>query len=437
MSKNAFSLLSDSINQKLAALGIREPTAVQNEIIPRILEKKKVIFQSETGTGKTFAYLLPLIQMYMDASDDGVKADDCNAPSGAGATTTASNDVRKSEDCKSPSGEGAARNTADGVKKVDCNAPLGAGAVTKIADGVKIIITAPTFELASQINQAAKQITDKKTALFIGGAPIKRQIETLKEKPFLVIGTPARLVELIRLKKLKLNDLKAIVFDETDRLVRKELFEESDALRLLVPKESQVIACTATLNRQTKIFFAGIENVLLPPEDVLRKRITHWAIYAESRDKIEMLRKFIAASNYEKILIFTSRADQVENIYSKLRFKKIDCMALHAKADKQLRKAAIDKFRSGKCKILITSDLAARGLDIANISHVVQMDLPEDEDFFIHRSGRTARAGKSGINVVIGDEYEMRKYAALEKKLGIVVYPKEIYGGKIVAPGEN
>lgn len=395
--KNAFTLLSENLNQKLTELGIKEATAVQNEIIPRILEKKNVIFQSETGTGKTFAYLLPLIQNYGE-KDDGLSAD-----------------VRKSEDCKSPSGEGAAKNTAD------C---------------VKIIIAAPTFELASQINQAAKQITKKKTALFIGGAPIKRQIETLKEKPFLVIGTPARLVELIRLKKLKISGLKAIVFDETDRLVRKELFEESDALRLLVPKETQVIACTATLNKQTKIFFAGIENVVLPAEDVLRKRITHWAIYAENRDKIETLRKFIAACDYQKILIFTSRADQVENIYTKLRFKKVDCMALHAKADKQLRKAAIDKFRSGKCKILITSDLAARGLDIANISHVIQMDLPEDEDFFIHRSGRTARAGKSGINVVIGDEYEMRKYAALEKKLGIVVYPKEIFDGKIVSPGE-
>lgn len=374
--KNAFTLLSENLKHKLESLEIKEPTAVQNEIIPRILEKKNVIFQSETGTGKTFAYLLPLIQNYGEGDDEGTSFD------------------------------------------------------------VRILIVAPTFELASQINQAAKQITEKKTALFIGGAPIKRQIETLKEKPFLVIGTPARLVELIRLKKLKINTLKAIVFDETDRLVRKELFEESDALRLLVPKETQVIACTATLNKQTKIFFAGIENVVLPAEDVLRKRITHWAIYAENRDKIEMLRKFIAACDFQKILIFTSRADQVENIYSKLKYKKIDCMALHAKADKQLRKAAIDKFRSGKCKILITSDLAARGLDIANISHVVQMDLPEDEDFFIHRSGRTARAGKTGINVVIGDEYEMRKFAALEKKLGIVVYPKEIYDGKIVAPGE-
>ena len=109
-------------------------------------------------------------------------------------------------------------------------------------------------------------------------------------------------------------------------------------------------------------------------------------------------------------------------------------MALHAKADKQARKTAIDRFRSGKADILITSDLAARGLDIQNISHVVQMDYPDDDDFFIHRCGRTARAGKTGINVVIGDEYEMHKLAALEKKLGIIIYPKEIYNGKVIAP---
>ena len=111
-------------------------------------------------------------------------------------------------------------------------------------------------------------------------------------------------------------------------------------------------------------------------------------------------------------------------------------MALHAKEDKMTRKAAIDKFRSGKTKILITSDLAARGLDIQNISHVIQMDLPSDEDFFVHRSGRTARAGKTGINVVIGDEYELNQFAALEKKLGIIVYPKEIYNGKVITPRE-
>ena len=94
----------------------------------------------------------------------------------------------------------------------------------------------------------------------------------------------------------------------------------------------------------------------------------------------------------------------------------------------------MDRFRSGKVSILVTSDLGARGLDIPDISHIIQMDLPSDDDFFIHRSGRTARAGKTGINLVIGDEWEMRHYAQLEKKLGITVYPKEIRDGKVCQP---
>lgn len=368
---NIFSLLSDEINQKLSSLNITTPTKVQTEIIPQILEGKNVIFQSETGTGKTFAYLLPLI-----------------------------NKLEEKEDTASP----------------------------------QIIIIAPTFELASQINSAVKSITAKKSSLLIGGAPIKRQIEVLKEKPQIITGTAARLVELIRLKKLKTNNIFSCVFDECDRLVKKESFEDTDTLRQLLPQNIQLIGCSATLNKPSKIFFAGINNVVLPPEDVLKKYISHWAIFAEQRDKIEFLRKFLLAEKPGKALIFTSRADQVENIYSKLKYKNIECMALHAKADKQERKSAIDKFKNGKLKILITSDLAARGLDIPNITHVIQMDLPSDDDFFIHRSGRTARAGKTGINVVIGDEYEMRHYANLEKKLGIIVYPKTIYNGKVSAP---
>jgi len=176
--------------------------------------------------------------------------------------------------------------------------------------------------------------------------------------------------------------------------------------------------------------------LFLPPEDVLRKRITHMAIFAEQRDKIETLRKLLVAEAPEKALIFTSRVDQVANITAKLKYHNFDCAGLHAKTDKQERKAAIDRFRSGKCPILVTSDLASRGLDIPNITYIIQMDFPSNEDFFIHRAGRTARAGKTGTNIVIGDEYEMRKYAALEKKLGFVVYPKALYGGKLVNPEE-
>lgn len=365
-----FLQFSDEIQEKLKSLNITTPTSVQQNVIPTILENKNVIFQSETGTGKTFTYLLPIIKRIHETSTN---------------------------------------------------------------DAIKAVICAPTFELASQIKQAAMSITSLKTALFIGGAPIKRQIESLKEKPQIIVGTTARLLELIKLKKIKTNNLFTIVFDESDRLIKKETIEDVYDLLKVIPQTTQIIACSATIDEKTKKVFTG-EVILMPQEDVLKKNITHWAIYAEQRNKIDTLRKVILAEKPEKALIFTSRADQVENIYSKLTYKNIDCVALHAKADKQKRKSAIDKFKSGKIKYLITSDLAARGLDIPGISHVIQMDLPSDNDFFVHRAGRTARAGKKGINLVIGDEYEMNKYALLEKKLGIIVYPKEIYNGKITEP---
>lgn len=368
--------LKESIIQILSKLDISTPSLIQQKTIPEVLQNKNVVFESETGTGKTFAYLLPLIQNL--------------------------------ENCKS--------------------------------NEDKIIILAPTYELASQIKLTASQVTSLKASLFIGGTPIKRQIEVLKDKPQIIIGNPSRILELIHLKKLKTSNVRALVLDEADRLVSVEIADETKKLISTIPCDAQFIACTATLNQNTKHtlkgLFSNLSEIILPKEDILSNKITHYALFAESRDKISTLKSFILAENPEKLLVFTSRADQVENIAQKLQYKKVDCMALHAKTDKKERKAAIDRFRNGKCRILITSDLASRGLDIPGITHIVQMDLPSNEDFFVHRSGRTARAGKSGINVVIGDEYEMRKYAALEKKLGLKVYPKMLYKGKLVNPSD-
>lgn len=368
--------LKESIIQILSKLDISTPSLIQQKTIPEVLQNKNVVFESETGTGKTFAYLLPLIQNL--------------------------------ENCKS--------------------------------NEDKIIILAPTYELASQIKLTASQVTSLKASLFIGGTPIKRQIEVLKDKPQIIIGNPSRILELIHLKKLKTSNVRALVLDEADRLVSVEIADETKKLISTIPCDAQFIACTATLNQNTKQtlkgLFSNLSEIILPKEDILSKKITHYALFAESRDKISTLKSFILAENPEKLLVFTSRADQVENIAQKLQYKKVDCMALHAKTDKKERKAAIDRFRNGKCRILITSDLASRGLDIPGITHIVQMDLPSNEDFFVHRSGRTARAGKSGINVVIGDEFEMRKYAALEKKLGLKVYPKMLYKGKLVNPSD-
>ncbi len=373
--------LSKEITGRLEKIEIKNPTPVQNQAIPEIFTGKNIIFQSETGTGKTFAYLLPLVSK-IESEEESKKA--------------------------------------------------------------KIIVAAPTYELASQVKGQVQTVTERKSALFIGGSPLKRQIETLKEKPEIICGSPARILELIKLKKLKTDGIEAVVYDEVDRLLSPELRDETLELLDFVPKTAQVIACSATISEKTaRIIQGAAKNGLetkilyLPPEDVLRKRITHIALFADRREKIDKLRSLLFAEQCEKALVFTSKVDQVQNIVSKLRYKKVDCAGMYSKQDKTERKATIDKFRSGKIKILVTSDLTSRGLDIPGITHVIQMDMPSNEDFFIHRAGRTARAGKTGINIVIGDEYEMRKYAALEKKLKITVYPKVLSNGKLISPADE
>ena len=371
--------ITEELNSKLQENNLVTPTAVQSKVIPEILQNKSLLFQSETGTGKTLAFLLPILQ--------NIKEDE---------------------------------------------------------KSVQAIILSPTHELSSQIKSEIQKISNFKTMLCIGGTPLKRQIETLKEKPKVIIGSPVRIKELIFLKKIKTNSVRTIVFDEIDRLIEPEIRDDTVDLLKLLNSDVQLIGCSATVKPNVKKIFetalssmrenSQIEYIELPLEDILQKRITHWAIYAEQRNKIDTLRSLINAIKPEKLLIFTAKTDQVANITQKLQFKKIDCVGLHSKTDKIQRKTIIDRFKSGKTKILITSDLAARGLDIQGVTHIVQMDLPSNDDFFIHRAGRTGRAGNTGINIVIGDGYEMKKYSNLEKKLKLVVYPKVLHSGKVANP---
>ncbi len=365
--------IQNSFIDALKALSITEPTAVQNKVIPALHEGKSLVFQSETGTGKTFAYLLPLLQ------------------------------------------------------KID------------IANKISMLIIAPTHELASQIKAQIQSISSIKTALCIGGASISRQIDALKEKPQVVIGGPVRLIALVHLKKLNLSHIKMAIFDEADRLLAPEMRDDTLALLNKLPKNAQIIACSATMKKSFSDLLSQasdrpMENIEMPHEDILKKKITHIALFSEQRDKIDTLRSFLAAEKPQKALIFTSKLDQVSLIVSRLQAKKLVCMGLHAKSDKFQRKQAIDRFKSGKISILITSDLSSRGLDIPDISHIIQMDIPSNDDFFIHRAGRTARAGKNGVNLLIGDAWELRQLAKLEKKMGFIVYPKQLSSGKLIDP---
>jgi superfamily II DNA/RNA helicase len=352
-----------------------------------------VVFRSATGTGKTLAYLLPGLQLLLG----------------------------------------------------DIDTPY---------QGPWFLVCAPTLELCSQIKDEIDFLLEGKSgfnvSLLIGSINISRQIDNFKKnKPHIAVGNPGRLLLLAKMGKLKLKDLRFLVLDEADRLTSPECREETTALVQLFASEMKhrgsagrsglvIAACSATVSAKTReLLHPLLDNAELLETDereILRDRISHWAIFSESRRKNQTLVSFLAAAKPKKTLVFTGRSNEAEKVSSILRRKKIASAALFSGMDKKERREAMERFRSGKAAVLVSSDLAARGLDIPDVSHVIALDVGEDRDAYIHRAGRTGRAGKKGVMVSIGDEVEMRRLAALEKKLGITVYPKELYGGKVLQP---
>jgi len=379
------------LNDRLAKKSVIQPTAVQRLVIPKLLENKSVVFRSATGTGKTLAYLLPGLQLL--SGDTGVPY-----------------------------------------------------------QGPRFLVCAPTLELCSQIKNEVDFLLEGKSgvnvSLLIGSINLSRQIDNLKKnRPHVVVGNPGRLLLLAKMGKLKFRDLSFLVLDEADRLTSPECIEETSALAQLFSAELKrrtgnsfvIAACSATVSAKTRDLLKGLlesaELLETDEQEILRDRISHWAIFSEARRKNQTLVSFLAAVKPKKTLVFTSRSNDAGKTASVLQHKKIAAAALFSGMDKKERKEAMERFRSGKASVLVSSDLAARGLDIPGISHVISLDVGEDRDAYIHRAGRTGRAGKKGIMVSIGDEVEMRRLAALEKKLGITVYPKELYGGKVLQPG--
>ncbi|MDR1443841.1 MAG: DEAD/DEAH box helicase [Treponema sp.] len=377
---------------RLGERNIHKPTDIQLRVIPELLEGRSAAFCSATGTGKTFAYLLPLFQRLFSGGSPA-----------AGA-------------------------------------------------GPALLILAPTYELCSQIRTEAEFLLRDFTpdppavSLLTGAGSLKRQIEALKkDRPAVVVGNPGRILLLAGMGKLRFGALRSLVFDEGDRLVAEDLRGETLELLGLITGARKgpglvCAACSATLsakNREPLLPFMGkdISVIETPEQEILRERIQHWAIWSEGRRKIETLRSLLAAVKPKKALVFSGRSWDAAKITSRLTH--LPAAALYGGMEKNRRRDAIGGFRSGKITVLVSSDLAARGLDIPEISHVIALDVPQDAGAYTHRAGRTGRAGKRGIMVSIGDEAEMRRLALLEKRLGLTVYPKELYQGRITTPGEE
>jgi superfamily II DNA/RNA helicase len=410
---------------KLEERNIREATDIQIKAIPLLGSGGSAFFCSATGTGKTFAYLLPLLGRLLPKRS-----------------------LPELSDRLLPE-QPLSGLSVSGQPLLAAERPL--------PGWPRLLLMSPTYELCSQIKaevdfliSGLKQSGNLSAALVIGSVNLSRQIESLKkEKPAIIVGNPGRLLVLAKMGKLKFRGLEHIVADEADRLVSDEILGETTELcgligRDLAPAKTAFTfaACSATLPEKTreKLLSLPLFQKTQAPfietaeHEILRQRIEHWAIFSESRRKILTLRSLLAAIRPKKALVFSGRTDEAAKIAAALIHFKVNAAGLYSGMEKKKRKEAIDAFRSGKIPILVSSDLAARGLDIPDITHIIALDVAVDKDAYIHRAGRTGRAGKRGIMVSIGDGIEMRRLAALEKKLRIIVRPKELYGGKVTAP---
>jgi ATP-dependent RNA helicase DeaD len=360
----------------LARQGITDPTPIQVAALPVLLAGSDAYLHAETGTGKTLAYLLPLF-------------------------------------CR-----------------MDVSQP-----VTQIA------IVAPTHELAIQIQRQCCDLAQHagravRSLLLIGGTSTERQIDKLKKKPHLVVGSPGRMAELIAKGKLKMQHIRSIVIDEADLLLNEESERAVRAIVQAAPAGRQLVFASATKEKQS---LASI-NALSPNLVMLKagaaavsENIEHLYLVCEERDKPDELRKVLHALQPERALVFVHRNDLSEQIAARLAHHQIPAANLNAANDKLLRKQAMDGFRSGALRVLIASDIAARGLDIKGVTHVLNIDAPTMSKAYLHRVGRTGRAGEKGLAVSLLAGAEVRLVRRYEDELGIVMQCVRMREGRVIS----
>lgn len=329
-------LLNETLQNKWS---FESTMKIQDEMIPAMLEGKDIVAESPTGSGKTLAYTLPIL------------------------------------------------NKVDGNKKQ-----------------TQALIVAPSQELAMQIVEVIRDWTagtDITVQQLIGGANSARQIEKLKKKPTIVVGTPGRLNELANQGKLKLKDIETVVLDECDQLLSREYRVVVKSFIENAKHGRQVVVVSATITEEIqlvaeRLMFEPI-MITIKPEDIEKSlgKIVHSFVKVDERDKTDLLRRL---ANIEGMsgLAFVNNIDQVLMKQNKLSYKDAPIVALHSEMRKDERKKALDAFRNGEARVLIATDIAARGLDISGLTHVIHVDVPRTVEQYTHRSGRTGRAGADG-----------------------------------------
>ena len=374
--------LSKEVQKAIAEMGFEEATPIQSLAIPHILNGSDVIGQAQTGTGKTCAFGIPAIEM-----------------------------------------------------------------INPELDGVQVLVLCPTRELAIQTSEELKNVSKHKRSVRIlpvyGGQPIDRQILALKKRPQIIIGTPGRIMDHMRRHTLKFTNLRMIILDEADEMLNMGFREDIDTILEKVPEEKQTILFSATMPKEIMDLTARYQKEPVYVKAV-HKELTVPSIeqyYLETSEalKIEMLSRLIDAGNIKLSLVFCNTKKRVDELASNLQSRGYSAEALHGDMKQLQRDRVMSKFRKGTIDILIATDVAARGIDVDNVEAVFNYDIPSDEEYYVHRIGRTGRAGRTGkaYTFVVGREiYKLRDIQRCTKSTIIPQKPPslmDIEGTKINA----
>ena len=366
--------LSPEIIKAVGELGYESPTEIQKQTIPFILSDiRDLIALAQTGTGKTAAFSLPILDMIDDTS-------------------------RK----------------------------------------IQLLVLAPTRELALQIAKDIKNYTkylpNVKTTAVYGGSSITDQIRNLREKPQIIVGTPGRVIDLINRKALDFSQIHWLVLDEADEMLSMGFKDDLETILSETPETKQTLLFSATMNKEveriSKNYLTNPHRISVGSINAVKKNIKHEYYVVNYRQKKEALKRLIDANPNQYSIIFCRTKMETQDVADFLMQNGYAADALHGDLSQAQRDTVMKKFRLKNIDILVATDVAARGLDVNSLTHVIHYSLPDDPEVFVHRSGRTGRAGKDGISMALIKPEETRKLNQIKSQTKIEIVEKQIPKGE-------
>lgn len=364
--------IDDDIADALAARGINEPFPIQEQTIPLALTGQDIIGQAKTGTGKTFGFGLPLVQ------------------------------------------------------KLGLNP----------APGVKALIVVPTRELAVQVTEDMEIATSNRSttvAAIYGGKAYEEQVDKIKAGAQIIVGTPGRLLDLASQKLLSFAHVEVMVLDEADRMLDLGFLPDVEKLFAQTPAQRHTMLFSATMpgaivalarRFMTKPIHIRASD---PDEGLTQANIKHVIYRAHNLDKDEVVGRILMAEGRGKTVVFTRTKRSASKLTDELVDRGFNAVAVHGDMSQEARERGMAAFKAGKKDVLIATDVAARGIDVDDVSHVINYTIPEDDKAYLHRVGRTGRAGRTGIAVTFVDWDDMHKWALIGRALDLPLEPAETY----------